>query len=223
MKKASAALCAGSALALAFVLLAQATPRVDAAQAGLKRYQIASAIVEYALSGAQTGTETLYFTGYGVREAKYTRTEIKVGSFTQRTNRATILEGATIYNIDLDQRTGTKIENPLYKKFEGQDATQAGEKMLRDMGGEKTGAESFLGKMCDVWEVKKLGTKMWVWSGIPLKTETTFAGVQNFVAATKLEPNAQIPPAKLAIPADVKITPGMDFKKLREGMPKKTP
>lgn len=221
MKKLSAALFACSALALAFMLLAHATYRAEAAQTGMKRYQIASAIVEYTLSGAQTGTETLYFTDYGMREAKHTRSEIKVASLTQKSNRVVILEGATTYNIDLDAKTGTKIENPLFKKFEGQDATAVGEKMLRDLGGRKIGTELFLGKTCEVWEVKKLGSKTWVWSGIPLKTETNFGGMQVFVTATKLEPNASIPPEKLAIPPGVKISSGPDFKRLREGLQKK--
>lgn len=222
MKKSFVALFACSALAFAFILLAHATPRASAAEASLKRYQIASAIVEYTLSGAQSGTETLYFTDYGMREAKYTRSEIKVASITQKSNRVVIMEGATTYNIDLDAKIGTKIENPLFKKFEGQDATELGEKMLRDMGGQKIGTESFLGKTCEVWEVKKLGSKMWMWSGIPLKTETNFGGMQMFITATKLEPNASIPPEKLAIPAGVKISSGPDYKKLREGLQKKT-
>ncbi len=224
MKNSPATRLTCAALALVLALLAQVTPQVDAAQTpvGLKRYQIASAIVEYTLSGAQTGTETLYFTEYGMREAKYTRSELKVGGFSQKTNRVTILEGATTYNIDLETKTGTKLENPFFKKFEGKDATEAGEKMLRDMGGEKIGVESFLGKMCDVWEVKKLGSKMWVWSGIPLKTETKFAGVQIIIAATKLEPNANIAPDKLAIPAGVNITAAPNFRKLQETPRKKS-
>lgn len=189
--------------------------------AGIKRYQVASAIVEYTLSGTQTGTETLYFVDYGMREAKYTSTEIKVGTFSQKTKRVTLMEGATTYTIDLDQRTGTKIENPLYKKFEGQDATEVGERMLRDMGGQKIGAESFLGKMCEVWEIRKLGSKVWVWSGIPLKTEITFGGMQSSIVATKIEPNVQIPPEKLTLPADIKISAGFDFSKMRKATPKK--
>ncbi|MEK7730201.1 MAG: hypothetical protein AAB354_17465 [candidate division KSB1 bacterium] len=224
MKKSSAAIVVCVVLATALALLAHVASRANAAQppAGIKRYQIASAIVEYTLSGIQNGTETLYFTDYGMREAKYTRTELKVGTFTQKTNRVTILDGATTYTIDLDAKTGTKVETPLYKNLEGKDATEVGEKMLRDMGGQKIGAESFLGKMCDVWEIKSLGSKTWLWSGIPLKTETKFAGTQNFVSATKLEPNAQIPPDKLALPADVKISAGVDFKMLRKAAPKKT-
>ncbi len=214
----------GIAVAVMIVtLLAHIAAQLNAApkSAGLKRYQVASAMVEYTLSGTQTGTETLYFVDYGMREAKYTSTEIKVGSFAQKTNRVTIMEGATIYTIDLDKKTGTKIENPFYKKFEGRDATEVGEQMLRDMGGQKIGTESFLGKTCDVWEIRKLGSKVWVWSGIPLKNETNFAGMQSAIVATKIEPNAQIPPEKLAIPADVKIGAGFDFNKLRKATPKK--
>lgn len=223
MKKSWMKLCVCAALATLAALAAHSGARVNSAQAsvGIKRYQIASGMVEYTLSGAQNGTEILYFTDYGMREAKYSHTEIKVGTFTQKTNRVTILEGATIYTIDLDNNTGTKIENPFYKKFEGQDATEVGERMLRDMGGQKIGTESFLGKMCEVWEIQKLGSKMWVWSGIPLKNETRFAGMQSFVVATKLEPNAQIPPAKLALPPGAKISAGFDLNKLRKTPTKK--
>ena len=223
MKKSWMKACVCAVLVALVIFPAHITSHARLAQAGtgIKRYQIASAIVEYTLSGTPNGTEILYFTDYGMREAKYSHTEIKVGNFSQKTNRVTILEGATTYTIDLDHNTGTKIENPFYKKFEGQDATVVGERMLRDMGGQKIGTESFLGKMCEVWEIQKLGSKTWVWSGIPLKNETRFAGIQSFIVATKIEPNAQVPPEKLALPAGVKISAGIDLNKLRKTPTKK--
>lgn len=42
------------------------------------RYKIRSGIVEYKLSGVQTGSETIYFDRWGMREAKYSQAETKM-------------------------------------------------------------------------------------------------------------------------------------------------
>jgi hypothetical protein len=170
----------------------------------------------------QTGSETLYFTDYGMREAKYTNTELKMGGITQKSNKMTLLDSATIYTIDLDTKTGATMENPMYKSFEGKDATEVGEKILKDMGGKKIGTESLLGKTCDVWEIKNLGSKTWIWSGLPLKTETNMMGMQMTIAATKIQEEVAIPKEKLQIPAGTKITEGTDPMKALE-MLKKPP
>lgn len=154
----------------------------------MKRYGIKKACIEYELSGTQTGKETLYIGDWGWLEAKYTQTQIEVMGFTQKTNTATFVEGTWIYTVDLDNKTGTKTENTMLKALQGQDIEEVGKRILIDMGGEKVGSETLLGdKVCEMWEVKNIGTKTWLWKGIPLKTETNMMGMKMSSVATKIK------------------------------------
>lgn len=197
---------------------------VSTKDAGFKRYQIESGIVESALSGAQKGTETLYFDRWGMREAKYTNSELTVAGITQKSNTLNLIDGDWFYVIDLDKRTGTKTQNPLLKQIADRSATkdlsELGEKMMRDMGAEKTGVEEVAGKMCDVWEVKNLRSKSWVWRSVTLKVQVNMGAMEMNSTATKFEEGASIPADRFAIPSDVTITEGPDVKGLLEGIKK---
>lgn len=153
---------------------------------GMKRYGIEKACIEYEIKGMQNGTEILYFDNWGAREAKFTHIEIKVGPISQKTNTVTYLEGTMTYTVDLDKNTGTKAENPMLQALEGEDVAEVGEQMLKNMGGKKIGKEKFLGKTCDVWEIKNLRSKSWVWKGITLKNETNMMGMKVSIKATKI-------------------------------------
>jgi len=188
--------------------------------AGVKRYQIKSGVVEYTLSGTRKGTETIYFENWGMREAKYTKAELSVAGFSQKQNTLTLLDGNYTYNVDLDKRTGTKMETPLLKELSAsnKDLTETGEKMMKSMGGVKIGTEVVLGKTCDLWEIKNMKSKTWVWKGVPLKTHVSMPSMEMTIMATKLDEGASITADKFAIPADVKITEGVDMKKMLEGL-----
>lgn len=201
-----------------------AEPPQSAKTAVYKRYGVESGIVELAVSGAQKGTETIYFDRWGQREATYTNAEISFAGISQKQNTLNLLEGETIYNINLDTRTGTKTVNPMLKKIladsPDRDLGEVGMRMLKDMGGVKIGTEEVAGKLCEVWEVKNLQSKSWVWKAVTLKVQVKMAGMDVTKIATRFEEGAAIPNDKLAIPPDVKITEGVDLKSIRERMKK---
>ncbi len=194
-------------------------------QAGdtVKRYRMKSGIVEYEISGPQKGTETLYFDDWGIREATYTHVTVEMMGFKQETNTLTILKDGYTYNIDLTKRTGTKIETPLMKELnaraeaEGKDMADVGEEMLVRMGGKKVGTEEFLGKKCDIWVMEQMGSKIWVYNGITLKSITNMMGMEISRVATRFEENATIDKSKLDLPTDIKFE---DRKNLEEMMKK---
>jgi hypothetical protein len=62
---------------------------------------------------------------------------------------------------------------------------QAGEKMLKQMGGKKIGTDKVLGYTCDVWEV--LGTKQCLYKGVTLKIVSNIMGIKNTEVATRAE------------------------------------
>lgn len=194
-------------------------------QAGdtVKRYRMKSGIVEYEISGPQKGTETLYFDDWGIREATYTNVTVEMMGFKQETNTLSILKDGYTYNIDLTKRTGTKIETPLMKELnaraeaEGKDMADVGEEMLVRMGGKKVGTEEFLGKKCDIWVMEQMGSKIWVYNGITLKSITNMMGMEISKVATRFEENATIDKSKLDLPTDIKFE---DRKNLEEMMKK---
>lgn len=175
-----------------------------------KRYAIKSGIIEYKLSGSQTGTKILYFDNWGLKQAEYTKSEISVAGFSKKTNLLNLIDGDYSYTIDLDKNTGTKIKNPILKELQvledQQSFSEFGEQLLLKSGAVKTGEEKFLSRDCDVYEIKAAGTKLWVWNWITLKSESKLGGVTINSTATSLTENSQIPTDKFSLPENVVIT-----------------
>lgn len=171
----------------------------------LKRYNVQSGIIEYELAGAQTGKETIYFTDWGMKEAKITKSEMSYGGFAQQLHTAVIIDGDFVYTLDFASRTGTKSINPILLMVgdENVDLIALGELMMSQMGGEKIGQETVLGKSCDVWEIKQLGSKTWVWNGVTLKTKVDLGMQMNSIAVSISE--TDVPDEKFEIPSDFVI------------------
>ena len=119
----------------------------------MKRYGVKQTCIEYTVNGdMQSGTEVLYFDQWGAREAKYEMKTTEDGPMKIKENKVGFLEGTMHYMVNLDDNTGTKMENPMLKGLEGQDLTEVDKKMMKQMGGKKIGTENFLGKQTDIWE-----------------------------------------------------------------------
>jgi len=176
-----------------------------------KRYSIKSAIVEYKLSGNQTGTAITYFDNYGMEEATYELSVFDLFGERQETETVNYLQGYWQYNLDLKTNTGTKTKNTILESLvESSDGNleQVGLEIFKSMGGKKVGTEEILGKPCDVWELASMGTKVWVWKNIPLKSETEMMGMEIIRSATSLQENIDIPLGKMEIPT------GIEFKEI---------
>lgn len=171
-----------------------------------KRYGIKSAVVEYILTGSQEGTKTLYFDSWGMRQAEYTRSVLTVSGFTKPINIANIIDGEYQYMINIDQNSGTKTRNPILKSIEQlkdqKGFNEFGEQMLLSMGANKIGTETFLGKECDVYEMRSTGTKLWVWEWITLKSETKSGGLEINLTATRIT-EGSVPYDKFKIPEKI--------------------
>ena len=178
----------------------------DASSEFQKRYGIKSAVVEYILTGSQEGTKTLYFDSWGMRQAEYTRSILTVSGFTKPINIVNIIDGEYQYMINIDQNSGTKTRNPILKSIEQlkdqRGFNEFGEQMLLSMGANKIGTETFLGKECDVYEMRSTGTKLWVWEWITLKSETKSGGLEINLTATRIT-EGSVPNDKFKIPEKI--------------------
>lgn len=172
-----------------------------------KRYGIKSGVIEYIITGSQEGTKTLYFDNWGMRQAEYTRSVLSVSGFTKSLNLVSIIDGEYQYMINIDQNSGTKTRNPILKSIEQlkdqKGFNEFGEQMLLSMGANKIGSENFLGKDCDVYEMKNTGTKLWVWEWLTLKSETKSGGININVTATRINEGGSIPNEKFKVPEKV--------------------
>lgn len=175
-----------------------------------KRYGIKSAIVEYTITGSQSGTKTLYFDNWGMRQAEYTNSVLEIGKFSKSINIVNIVKDDANYIIDLERNTGTKTKNPVKKliaELQNQKSFgEFGEQILLKAGAMKVGQEEFLDKDCDIYEIKNTGTKMWIWKWIPLKTITKLGGVEINSVAKKIEVNVNVPEEKFTPPDNITIT-----------------
>ncbi|MDT3695430.1 MAG: hypothetical protein ROY99_03495 [Ignavibacterium sp.] len=180
----------------------------DASSDTQKRYGIKSAVVEYIITGSQEGTKTLYFDKWGMRQAEYTRSVLTVSGFSKPINIVNIIDGDYQYMINIDQNSGTKTRNPVLKSMDelkGQKGfNEFGEQMLLSIGANKIGKEEFLGKDCDIYEMRSTGTKLWVWKWITLKSETNSRGLEINVIATRIN-EGSVPKDKFTIPEKITL------------------
>ena len=175
-----------------------------------KRYGVKSAIVEYTITGSQSGTKTLYFDNWGMRQTEYTNSVLEIGKFSKSINILNIIRDDANYIIDLDRNTGTKTKNPVNKLIAELQSQKSfgefGEQILLKAGAIKIGQEEFLDKDCDIYEIKNTGSKMWIWKWIPLKTITKIGSVEINSVAKKIEVNVNVPEEKFTLPDNVTIT-----------------
>ena len=176
-------------------------------QNDLRYYKAKSGIIEYKLSGNTKGKETLYFDDHGRMEARYTEAETSMLGMTSKQNSLTIRVDTILYSIDLNEMTGTKMtvsfDPSKMSKAEQKEWEEWGKEMMEDLGFEKVGEGKILGKNCEIWE--GMGTKVWVWESLTLKSEVSLMG-EWINEATDINLNVKVDKDKFKIPEGVEIT-----------------
>ncbi len=72
------------------------------------------------------------------------------------------------------------------------------EDMMKSAGGKKTGKEKILGYNCDIREV--MGSKIWMYKGVPLKTENNMMGTTYINEAVKARFDIEVPDKYFRLP-----------------------
>lgn len=171
-----------------------------------KRYQFKSGKVVYKSTGSMTGTETMYFDNYGMLEVKNTKVVMELMGAKQETDTKVIINENLIYSIDNKSGNANKMVNPFYSMFpDGGELEKIGEEMMKIMGGKKIGSEVINEKDCDIWEIKKMTAKVWVWKSIPMKTVVNMMGMNLTQTATSVEVDIDVSPDEFKIPEGIKI------------------
>jgi len=70
------------------------------AEATTKRYHIKSGTIKFNISGQNTGTEELYWSNFGDKEARYTETTVNIFGIKQKTSSISFMDGDWAYTYD---------------------------------------------------------------------------------------------------------------------------
>ncbi len=174
-----------------------------------KIYGIKSGIIEYEITGSQTGTKKLYFDDWGRKQAEFTNSTIKVGKYTKHSNLLKLTKGDWQYIINLENKTGLKRENPVIEKIiELKNQTnygEFGEQLLLISGGYESGGDIVADKKCKIFEFKKQNSKSWIWNWLMLKSETKRGKTNITVVAKNIEENVFIADTVFSPPKNILI------------------
>lgn len=188
----------------------------------LKRYEVQSgsvtyeSIIEGKVLGSTIngkGTSELYFKDWGAielieeRETKTTVTKVfgKESSQSESVHNLSKLENGKAFYVDFERkeiRTQKDMAMESIQTFGNGDANQTGKDLFTSMGGEKIGSEKVLGYECEIWSL--MGTKQWIYKGVPLKVEASVMGVRTVKKAVSAEFNKTIDDSRFKLP-DFKI------------------
>ena len=178
-------------------------------QAGAKRYEVKSGIVTYKVEGGgsilgfstkTTGTHKLYFKDWGNVEVRQEdEKETSMGKTTQQHTLQKIDHG-TVYSVKEREKIIIKQDIGMLKQMDknGKNMSAMGKDMMKQMGGKKVGTGKVLGYPCEIWEI--MGSKTWIYKGVPLKTEANIMGFKHLDIATSAKFNVSVSNKHFALP-----------------------
>lgn len=187
-------------------LLAIITSGYVSAQQAIKPYKFKTAIVEYTYSGNTSGTQTLYMDEHGWNQCEVTNTVMK--SFGQKnvTDEVKLTLGLEIYQWTPGQNTGTQMHNSMLEELMKNpdfDIREFSKQLMTQLGFEKKGSEVVDGRDCEVW--KGMGSTIWIWKDIAVKTEVKILGQKTVWTATSIQFDVPVPSVKFDVPGDVEF------------------
>lgn len=189
---------------------------ITAQENKVKTYQIKSGYVKYKpLNKRVTGTHELWWDNYGeyVREERNLTTTTKFFGRKKESKEHTIIitKGELIWRADLSNNTATKSVNPMYHTVQDNmgemsenEQQQMANSILGGLGGKKAGKEKFMGYTCEI--TKMWGSKVWMYKGVALKSESKMLGMKSGEEATVFKPNAAVNTSKF------EPLPNVDYK-----------
>lgn len=184
-----------------------------------KIFGIKSGIVEYEITGSQTGTKKLYFDDWGRKQAEFSNSTINVGKYSKHSNILKITMIDWQYIINLENKTGTKRENPVIEKmielYDQVNYGEFGEQLILIDGGFESGSDNVVGKKCRAYRFNKKKQTWWVWNWILLKSEINRGGIDINIEAVSIQTDLNIPENIFSVPSDVLITE-IDLESLRK-------
>jgi hypothetical protein len=184
------------------------------AQQAAKTYAVKSGKIEYKLSGSTNGTKTIYFDNYGNKYFEHEKsvTETKIFGITDRskTDKITIINNNHFWTIDhIDKKyyegemPYTGLAKQMAEGMTDAEIKELSNNILASFGGKQLGTEKILGYNCEKIEI--MGSLIWVYKGISLKTKTDVMGVVVNENAVSFNENINISAGKFKAPPGIKF------------------
>jgi len=185
------------------------------AQDRTKKFTVKSGKIVYEYNGVNKGSKTVYFDDYGERyyeQEKYVNeTTIFGQTTTTETDHITIIvkdQFWEINHITKSNRTGKlPFYNETHQMYAGKtdaEIQQMSDDIIDSFGGERLGEEQVLGRNCE--KIKVLGSVIWVYKGITLKSTTNVMDIIAGEEATSFDENINIPSSRFRAPQNVQYT-----------------
>ncbi len=174
-----------------------------------KRYGIESAKITYQCAGSSSGTEVLIFDNWGWRESRAVEKSTTTWGNTTKIRSTQLQDG----NYSISHMTGSsrarayqdsQIQNSLTKSSKAVEVFH-GLEVIKAKGGVKVDTDKILGRKCDVYEIKNLSQRLWVWEGIILRSEQTVMDEKIILVAVKIETDGEFSEQNFALPEGVEV------------------
>jgi hypothetical protein len=167
------------ALSFCFNTDAVAGRLVDIEAASIQ-YKTSTAVKVAGIKSSSSGVEKLYLKSWGQVQKTEETTNVSdiLGKRVER--EMTLLDKGTVYTVDYESRVISKIPVEALGAVSPEEYatyTENWRDSLRNMNAKKTGSESILGYPCEIWEMPQLGSKLWIYKGLMLKSSTRMGGV----------------------------------------------
>ncbi len=171
-------------------------------------YAIKSGYVKYELSGNTIGTQEVWWDNYGNLQRIHTKSTSVVSMFgiqsETKENKLEIRNDGIVYTIDYESGNNTKMKMGNFVKNSGMteaEQKKMSDEILRSMGGKRLSNEKVLSYNCEVISV--LGSKVWMYKGVTLKSTSEVLGVKSNKTAVKFTPKKNISASQFVPPANV--------------------
>ena len=185
----------------------------------VKLYGIENARVEYAYSGAASGTKTTIIANWGMYQRMEDNFSFNMDGQARNLHSIDITSDSTVYALDMIEKKGTKSIFDFdgfgtftddFKPEEKEDFQ--GSYILRT-GGSKSGKETILDHECDVYQLPYMGMKIWLWKGLTLKSTMIMGADTMTITATNIDVDYTATTADFLPPSEIKVVD------LTQGMP----
>lgn len=178
------------------------------------------ATIHYAVTGNETGSETLFIKNNGQQRATHHDTTMSMMGMTTKTNTIEIVTPDWVTTYDLEERTGNKTTNPAkifsteYNKLSKEEkrnveknAEELGASLMSMGGTSRPNAKEILGHACDLTEIAGI-TKVYTIhaTDIMLRSETSVMGMSTTITATSFDTSSAIPDTAFKGPKEIVIT-----------------
>lgn len=153
--------------------------------------------VTYELSGNTTGTKQHASQDYGRKQCWIEKSEINImGNSVKKNEKViTIVEDGDqwIITVDLNNNTGTKMKNPMYRgiagSMKGKDPKEYSEAIMKQMGGQVIGEKTIIGEKCTEWTLMGGATTCITEDLIAVESAANMAGISISEVATEVKRN----------------------------------